>query len=117
MANYFSFYDIYLSLSMYPRWAANAYTSVSFSVPDNWQAGRIWVNFDAPSIEPAAYNIFYRPAETAISTMATQQLNAWTAAAMEVLNATLRREQYVNSLSDLRRLADIRFLRVFHLLP
>jgi hypothetical protein len=25
-------------------WAQNAYASVSFSVPDNWTAGRIWVS-------------------------------------------------------------------------
>lgn len=24
-------------------WSADAHTSVSFSVPDNWKAGRIWV--------------------------------------------------------------------------
>ncbi|THH00308.1 hypothetical protein EW026_g2219 [Hermanssonia centrifuga] len=34
-------------------WEADAYTSVSFSVPDNWQAGRIWArrdcNFDDPN--------------------------------------------------------------------
>lgn len=24
-------------------WEAGAYTAVSFSVPDNWKAGRIWV--------------------------------------------------------------------------
>lgn len=25
------------------RWEAGAYTAVSFYVPDNWKAGRIWV--------------------------------------------------------------------------
>ena len=25
------------------RWQADAFTAVSFSVPNNWQAGRIWV--------------------------------------------------------------------------
>jgi hypothetical protein len=24
-------------------WAQNAYASVSFAVPNNWRAGRIWV--------------------------------------------------------------------------
>ncbi|EGN91839.1 hypothetical protein SERLA73DRAFT_173302 [Serpula lacrymans var. lacrymans S7.3] len=27
-------------------WAANAYTAVSFSVPDNWTSGRIWARRD-----------------------------------------------------------------------
>lgn len=26
------------------RWEAGEYTAVSFYVPDNWQAGRIWVS-------------------------------------------------------------------------
>ena len=31
----------------YPTgWAQNAYQSVSFAVPDNWKAGRIWVRSD-----------------------------------------------------------------------
>jgi len=34
-------------------WQANAFTAVSFSVPDNWRAGRIWArrncNFDDPN--------------------------------------------------------------------
>lgn len=25
------------------RWEAQAFSSVSFQVPDNWKAGRIWV--------------------------------------------------------------------------
>lgn len=25
------------------RWEAEAHTSISFSVPDNWKAGQIWV--------------------------------------------------------------------------
>jgi hypothetical protein len=25
-------------------WSAGAYTAVSFSVPNNWAAGRIWVS-------------------------------------------------------------------------
>lgn len=27
------------------RWEAQAFSSVSFQVPDNWKAGRIWVRF------------------------------------------------------------------------
>jgi hypothetical protein len=30
-------------------WQANSHTSVSFEVPDNWQAGRIWVRLQTLS--------------------------------------------------------------------
>jgi hypothetical protein len=30
-------------------WQQAAYASVSFSVPDNWTAGRIWVRLCAPA--------------------------------------------------------------------
>ncbi len=86
---------------MYLRWEADAYTSVSFSVPDNWQAGRIWVSVIIRLIEFATYNICCRPAETATSMIPIPLPNAWMVAATEVLNVTLRREQYGNSLSDL----------------
>jgi hypothetical protein len=29
-------------------WAQNAYASVSFAVPNNWRAGRIWVSTSSP---------------------------------------------------------------------
>lgn len=32
-----------LMIRLFISWEAGAFTSVSFSVPDNWKAGRIWV--------------------------------------------------------------------------
>lgn len=33
------------------RWEAKAFTAVSFFVPDNWKAGRIWVRMISTAIE------------------------------------------------------------------
>lgn len=31
-----------------PRWQQNAFQTVSFTVPETWQAGRIWVSVELP---------------------------------------------------------------------
>ena len=40
----FAFSESMLTYIQSHRWAQNAYQAVSFSVPNNWQAGRIWVS-------------------------------------------------------------------------
>lgn len=34
--------------SLAPRWQQNAFQTVSFTVPETWQAGRIWVSVELP---------------------------------------------------------------------
>jgi len=68
------------------RWEAASYSKVSFTVPDNWKAGRIWVcgNFRADiSCQKAdiAPYCFTRRVVTAISGITLGPIHAWTAAA------------------------------------
>lgn len=108
---------IVLIFNNHCRWQADAFTAVSFSVPNNWQAGRIWVRLFPGSshmshihiatcarvyscaCHPRTHstrtetdgNAFLsrRPVVTVTSTIPTQPLNAQMAAAMVVLCAIL----------------------------
>lgn len=73
----------------YPTgWAQNAYQAVSFSVPDNWKAGRIWVSVTLDLYKILSHSLNYRLAATATSAATPVPTPAWTAVAMAVSSAT-----------------------------
>ena len=58
------------------RWQANAFTHVTFSVPDNWKSGRIWVREWRPLTRQAADISMTRVVAIATSTIPTPPPNA-----------------------------------------
>lgn len=84
------------SLTARSRWQANAYTHVTFSVPNNWKAGRIWVCtlFGIHLSKSEISSAPTRDVVTVISMTPIPPLNVRMVAAMVAWCATLTPERY-----------------------
>ena len=83
-----------LSPKEYSRWEAGAYTAVSFTVPDNWKAGRIWVLLLPTSSTPKLYHLYHndRAGVTATSVPTLVRIPVWMVGVTEVFSVILIRE-------------------------
>ena len=79
------------SIVLSSRWEAGAYTAVSFTVPDNWKAGRIWVLILPTSSTCRLYHN-NRAGETAILVPTLVQIPVWMVGVTEDFSVILIQE-------------------------